>query len=502
MLQPQSAADYIRTNLEMFAKDIHPMDQIELHKQTGEMVYSTLADKTLLAHKLQNSLNNTTVQLELEKASSQAKDNRIKSLEEIIIELRHDPSNPKAVQALMKKNEEDIAALRKMVKLPATLHPQTEGIAQQKKDDDVVAMLLALHKRLIETEGALQVALQQREGGQTSQPPQPVFNLEEPPQIITSPTEQTAETGPATSAPATTSEQAPSLDMQKMMKEIQVLEAQMAELNQTKEKLATINEKYDKSKQYVAEKAREVKALKEKIKELEKELSLDKVVAEIKKVLWAKIGQSITDQWQYIETIHEHIDLIGRAHKENQKARAALGNMPEIANRMINVLNNRTGPQLAAMGISNRTDTILLIKRVLTLRTLVQTLDRRCQEMQTEVNKFVEKFTVLHNRGLPSLLNSAGRLLSHENYAKRVNTFATNQITATSSAPQETGPTSGQSLYDKIENLFFIMNEIRHMFEVPPNYYKYTEADETLGEILRHQLPTQEWWAGMIQTLL
>ena len=117
-------------------------------------------------------------------------------------------------------------------------------------------MLLALHKRLIETEGALEAALQQREGGQTSQPPQPVINLEEPPQIITPPTEQTAEAGPATSAPATTSEQAPSLDMQKMMKEIQVLEAQMADLNQTKEKLATINEKYDKSKQSVAEKAR------------------------------------------------------------------------------------------------------------------------------------------------------------------------------------------------------------------------------------------------------
>ena len=69
MQQPQSAADYIRTNLEVFAKDIHPMDQIELHKQTEEMVYSTLADKTLLAHRLQNSLHNTSTQLEMEKAS-------------------------------------------------------------------------------------------------------------------------------------------------------------------------------------------------------------------------------------------------------------------------------------------------------------------------------------------------------------------------------------------------------------------------------------------------
>lgn len=50
--QPQSAANYIRTNIEVLAKDIHPMDQIELHKQTGEMVYATLEDKAMLAHQL------------------------------------------------------------------------------------------------------------------------------------------------------------------------------------------------------------------------------------------------------------------------------------------------------------------------------------------------------------------------------------------------------------------------------------------------------------------
>jgi len=95
--QPQSAADYIRTNLGVLAKDIHPVDQIELHKQTGEMMYSTLAEKEILAHRLQNSLHNSIAQLKLEKASSQAKDNKIKSLEEIIIELGHDPNDPKGV---------------------------------------------------------------------------------------------------------------------------------------------------------------------------------------------------------------------------------------------------------------------------------------------------------------------------------------------------------------------------------------------------------------------
>lgn len=79
--------DYLKANFEVLAKDIHPIDQIELHKQTGEMVYSTLTRKAIIAHQLQNYLSNTIAQLQLEKASSQAKDTRIKSLEDLVIEL-------------------------------------------------------------------------------------------------------------------------------------------------------------------------------------------------------------------------------------------------------------------------------------------------------------------------------------------------------------------------------------------------------------------------------
>jgi len=62
---------------------------------------------------LQSSLDNTTAQLDWEKASYLAKDNRIKSLEEIIMELGHDPKDAKGIKALIKKKEEAISALRK-----------------------------------------------------------------------------------------------------------------------------------------------------------------------------------------------------------------------------------------------------------------------------------------------------------------------------------------------------------------------------------------------------
>ena len=103
-----------------------------------------------------------------------------------------------------------------------------------------------------------------------------------------------------------------------------------------------------------------------------------------------------------------------------------------------------------------------------------------------EINAFTEKFTVLQQKGLPSLLTSNQRLLTHEQYARRVNTYVTNQITASSTASEDIVPPSRQSLYDKLENLFYIEHEITHLFEIQPNFYRYTEADEILVKLQRH----------------
>lgn len=162
------------------------------------------------------------------------------------------------------------------------------------------------------------------------------------------------------------------------MKEIQALELQMAELKETKEKLAKIEVSYDKSNIYVADKTREVKALEKRIMELEKDLTLHKTLTEVKTILWTKIGQSITDQWPSIQTIHDQIELIKIIQVETQKAKELLADKPEQANKLIHFLNIHTKDQLAALDIQNRTDTILTVKRVLTMRNYVQNLERKC----------------------------------------------------------------------------------------------------------------------------
>jgi hypothetical protein len=56
--------------------------------------------------------------LKLENISSLSKDNKIKSLEEMVLKIIYDPSNVKEAEELLKKKNTDIISLMKHFKLP------------------------------------------------------------------------------------------------------------------------------------------------------------------------------------------------------------------------------------------------------------------------------------------------------------------------------------------------------------------------------------------------
>ena len=64
---PKSSTDYKKTSYEVQASDLHPIDQIQFHKQADEMLYSTMTKKSMSVQKLQNTLGNIKDQLNLEK---------------------------------------------------------------------------------------------------------------------------------------------------------------------------------------------------------------------------------------------------------------------------------------------------------------------------------------------------------------------------------------------------------------------------------------------------
>lgn len=233
-----------------------------------------------------------------------------------------------------------------------------------------------------------------------------------------------ASTAPSTSA-TTAAGSSTTMTTEELIMAMEDLKLQVSELKEAKEKLENLEISYDKSKMTVAEKTRKIKALENKVKALEKDLTLDKPLGQIKGILWVNISESIINVWRSIKIIYEQIDLIAAAQVEIQRTINLLGHKSEQANKLIHLLNNKTKEELVALDIRDRIGTILTIKRVLTMRMLMQNLERKSQDMQVEVNSFVEKIAVLQERGLLSLLGSNEPLLRHSEYQLRLNRHAT-----------------------------------------------------------------------------
>jgi len=60
--------------------------------------------------------------------------------------------------------------------------------------------------------------------------------------------------------------------------------------------------------------------------------------------------------------------------------------------------------------------------------------------------------------------------------------YATDQVSSSTSALGVKALPTGQSLYDNLENLFYIEHEVKHLFQLQPNF-RYTEADETMRKL-------------------
>jgi DNA-binding ferritin-like protein (Dps family) len=391
----------------------------------------------------------------------------------------------------MKKKDDDLNAMKKRLKLQPTEHPQTAELQKKKRAEDQLDLLLQQDQRIRELEKELEGILQEKQADSTSQAP---------PTTSTT-TKTSGEAVPPTVEAVGTAAPDASPSVEELTKAVKAMELQVDEIKKAKEKLAELDSKYTNSKMTVAEQGREIKAQRDKIKALEKELNLETAMADIKRILWDKIGQSIKQQWRSIKIIHEQMDLMGQAQAEIQKAKTVLGNKTEQANRMIDFLNRQEREELAAIGIPNRIEAVLSTKKAPTLRNYIQTVERKFFEMQADVEEYKAKMGVLQAKGLPSLLSGAGKLISLDQMANRMATTIENQIIASGSTSEQIGPPTGQSLYDKLEGLFFIENEVNHLFETPPNFYRYTEADETLIKIRRHQMPKEDWLQAMLQIL-
>ena len=115
---------------------------MDMHKQSGEMLFSTMTNTAMALSKLRTTLSNVKSQLKIEKISSLEKDNKVKSLEYLVIKIGYDPTDVKVAEEMIKKKNVDITSLRKQLKLPSTKDPQTKEIAESEQHKEEMLKLI------------------------------------------------------------------------------------------------------------------------------------------------------------------------------------------------------------------------------------------------------------------------------------------------------------------------------------------------------------------------
>jgi hypothetical protein len=100
----------------------------------------------------------------LEKISSFPKDNRIKTLEELVLKIEYDPSNVKAIEEMIKNKNADIESLRKQLKLPPTVDLQAKEIVETEGEKyEMLKLIMEQNAQLKEMEVEMEKLVKEKE---------------------------------------------------------------------------------------------------------------------------------------------------------------------------------------------------------------------------------------------------------------------------------------------------------------------------------------------------
>lgn len=197
----------------------------------------------------------------------------------------------------------------------------------------------------------------------------------------------------------------------KLVKSMEEMSIKATEMKRLKEKVVSLETDYKLSQLKQNKEAQKAQRMSERIKVLEKDLTPEKPLGKTKEMLWANIIESINDIWPSIQVIFEQTKLIKLVTEAIQKVKEELGDKPKDANRLIHFLNNKNRYELHEMNIEDRSGTIFEIRKLLSKRNLMLSLEQKYQNMQVAIDRFMAKFKILREKGLPSPMVINGKLM-------------------------------------------------------------------------------------------
>jgi hypothetical protein len=424
----------------------------------------------------------------LEKMSSFAEDNKIKTLEELVLKIGYDPANVKAAEEMIKKKNANITALRKQLKLPPTEDPQTKEIAErQGKKDEMLRLLMEQSAQLREMEAEMEKLLKEKEQTKTVEgitlSAIPIAGL-------------STATATVTAVPSATTEQVPegTIDLAKSMERMNLQES---EINRLKKELENLQEMKTSFQTSLSKEKQVNEQMRKELQQLQRHALARKTLAEVKELVWTDISKSINEICPMVQIMFEQNELLERSKQAVEKIRTELGDMPSQANEIIRFLNSKTREELEELKIEDRTEAILEVKRVLTKRGLMLQLEEKIQIMDQGVQRFFHKIDALTRKGLPGMKVINDKLMTLPDYKKKLIEVSKDCAKFAGIQSNITGRAFMEALHLDIE----IQHEIKHIFVVKPTFAKYTDMDEVYRRLLKVTVPTHIRWEELCDLL-
>ena len=117
--------------------------------------------------------------------------------------------------------------------------------------------------------------------------------------------------------------------------------------------------------------------------------------------------------------------------------------------------------------------------------------------MEVAITRFMMKFDVIRQKGLPNPLFIHDKLMKQDDYDKKMREVAKDQA----NLPTSQGIPIGKVLYKNFENFFYLQHEVKHIFINNPIFSKYTEANEIFRRMVKIKLQEAEFREKMIDLL-
>ena len=97
---------------------------------------------------------------------------------------------------------------------------------------------------------------------------------------------------------------------------------------------------------------------------------------------------------------------------------------PSEAIALIRTFNSKTKEEHEEYEITDRTETILEVRRFVTKRNVILALENKCQNLDSSIQKFDKKSNILHQKGLICLKGIGDKLVQLDDYQQKIYSIA------------------------------------------------------------------------------